>query len=137
MSDTEACSESGIIGNSLVKFLDTSDEALELGSSERLHVFDEAVGFESGLHIEEYESSSQSVVDHCNASVGSIHKSDDVDIPRNIELLSGVKEGQLVSSLIGLDEHEELTEDPRNITTVDLIDDEEVLVIGIFLCFKL
>ena len=111
MTYTEASAECGIFGDCLVKLLYTVDKTLESRASEGSHVIDESVGFESGLHIEEYESSSESVVDHRYTSVGGIHKSDEVDISRYVEFLSGVQKLKFITSLIGLDKHKELTED--------------------------
>ncbi len=89
----------------------------------------EAVGVEGGTEFHEGEAASQRVVEHREAAVRRVHHADDVDVSGNAEQFAGVEELEFVSSLIALDEHEQLAKDLGEVAAVDLVDDEEICVL--------
>ena len=98
---------------------------------EFVHVFLEAGGIESRFHVKEAESSAQCIVNHGKTAVCRVHHADDEDILRHKELLILVREGQSLATVIFLNQHKKFSEYLGEITPVDLIDDEEIVLIRV------
>ena len=131
MSDAEALAQRLILGDRAVEGFHLAHQGIEPRIVEAGAVLTEAVGVESGAQFHEGEAAAQRIVEHREAAVRRIHHADDVDIAGNMEKFAGVEELELVfrSAFIALDEHEQLAEDLGEVASVDLVDDEEVVVL--------
>ena len=129
MSDAEAVAEGLVLGDHAVEGFHLTHQGLEPRIVEAGAVLTEAVGVEGGAQFHEGKAAAQRVVEHREAAVRRVHHADDVDVCRHAEQLVGVEELEFVSALIALDEHEQLTKNLGEVTAVDLINDEEVVVL--------
>ena len=126
MADREAGAERGIVCDRAVEVDDRRDEGVEGDILLRLLPGREARRVEARGHAEEAEPATQRVVEHGEAAVGRVHHADDVHVRRHGERLVLVEQTKLLSALVGLDEHQQLAEDLRDVAAVDLVDHEEV-----------
>ena len=135
MANAEAVAERLVGSNRLVQLHDAGDEPVELLAGKPLLVRDKALRVECGAEVEEREAAAQGVVEHSERAVRCVHHADEVDVARDIEQLVRIEQLQRVprSALVVLDEHEQLTEDLREVTAVDLVNDEEVVVVRVVL----
>src|SRR6478735_3275243 len=73
----------------------------------------------------EVEAPAQSRVDERDGAVGGVHRADEVEVGRQLEALVGPV-ARLDRVRAVLEQEEELTEDAREVRTVDLVDDHDV-----------
>ena len=135
MSNAESFAERLILGDHAVEGFHLTDQCLEPRINEAGAVGAEALGVEGGTQFHESEAASQRVVEHREATVCRVHHADNVDVAGNVEELTRIEELELIlrSAFITLDEHEQLAKDLGEVSTVDLVNDEEVgvlLVLG-------
>ena len=131
MSNAEAVAERLVLGDRTVEGFHLAHKRLELRIVEAGAVVEEAPGLEGGAQFHEGEAAAQRVVEHREATVRRVHHADDVDVFRHAKQFVGVEELELVlrPAFIALDEHEQLAEDLGEVSSVDLVDDEEVCVL--------
>ena len=98
-------------------------------------IFPETIGRESGLHLEEAETAAQSIVNHCQTAVGCIHHANDVYILGNRKIIACLSQFDILPPITVLYKHKQLAKNLAQITPVDFIDDKEIFLVRITLCF--
>ena len=131
MSNAESFAERLILGDHAVEGFHLTDQCLEPRINEAGAVGAEALGVEGGTQFHESEAASQRVVEHGETAVRRVHHADDVDVAGHVEELAGVEQLELVfrPAFIALNEHKQLAKDLGEVASVDLVDDEKILVI--------
>ena len=94
-----------------------------------------AISQEAWLYLKEAETATQSIVYHGKATVCRVHHAYDVDVLWDSEVFTCVRQFEGLATIAFLYEHEEFSENLAQIATVYLVDDEEILLIGITLGF--
>ena len=98
-------------------------------------VLDKALSLKTRFHLKEAKTTTQSVVNHCQASVCRIHHSDNVKVLRNREFLVIVRKCSRCTSIIVFNEHQKFTKNLAQIATVNLVDNKEIFCLRI--CLRL
>ena len=131
MSNAESFAERLILGDHAVEGFHLAYECIEPRIAEAVAVVTEAPGLEGGTQLHEGEASAQRVVEHREAAVRRVHHADDMDVRGHIEQLTGVEELKLVirPTFIALDKHEKLAKNLGEVSSVNLVDDEKVVVL--------
>src|SRR5262249_48849235 len=84
--------------------------------------------------FDEPEPSSQCRVEQRDRSVCGVHRADQVDVRRHPESVSADREDHPFASFVLFQNSQKLTEDARNVPTVDLVYDEEETTIRCLIC---
>lgn len=132
---TEASSQGVIVGNNSVEVDDGIYHLIECLIMEALLILLETISQEAWLHLEETETAAQSIVYHSKATVCRVHHAYDVDILRYSKVFTCVRKFDGFATVAILYEHEEFSEYLAQIATVYLVDDEEILLVGVALGF--
>ena len=120
-----------VLGNGPVEILDLLYKTVKTRAGHRSLVLLEALGPESRMHLVETEPATERIINHGQRPVGRVHHTDDINILGDEELLILVGEGQFLTTVVLLDEHQELAEDLGQIAAVDLVDDEEMRLVRV------
>jgi hypothetical protein len=79
-----------------------------------------------GKQLEEGEPAPKRGVEELHATVGSVHGADNPDIRRNREIDSALRQLDSEPPLVLLDQRDQLTEDLRDVASVDLVDQDDI-----------
>ena len=131
MTNLESATEGFIVCNFLVQSLNLFDQSIEGFVCKPILICGKTIRIEPGFHFKETESSSKGIINHRQTTVSSIHHANDVKISRNRERHTVICQCGFSSTIILFNQHQKLTEDFAHIAAVDLVDDEEIVLVGV------
>ena len=142
MPDRKAVAQGFIFCNRLIQSLDAVYHPIEFSSRLGIRlaktrlIFFESIGIKAGIHAIEGKATAQGIIQKGKAAVGSIHHADDIEIIRHGEQFVFVKQTDFFVPLVCFDEHEEFPEDFAEVSTINFVDNEIVVIVAVITRFR-
>ena len=135
MSDAKALAKRFVRCNGRIQPQHTGDQPVKCIALQLFLIGPEALGLKARLQINKCKPTAKRIIQHGKAPVCRIHHTDQVNISWHREFFVCVQQLQRNAALVVLDQHKQLAKNLAQISTVDLVNDEEIIPVCIDFCF--